>query len=327
MQCKKTFSETLKFGNSMHYQAAKLYFTEESSYRAVGRELGITPLTAFRWIDKLGRNCKSFEKIAQELKPRWGGYLLADGKAVFIRGKEYALLLTADAHTQDIPIAQLAMSESKEGWESVFIPLRDRIPYPLQSLVIDGDFGLLAAIKRVFPKIPIQLCVRHVEQFLLYHFRYKYKGSGRGVDKFLEMAREILYAPDLEKWGESVKFFEAHRSTWRSCGLEAEYLSFMDKIPNIGTHFFHPGMPRTNNIIEGIIRILSRKINDTDGFESFETAWNSLKLLIMNYRFHPFSCSRIKDHNGLSPLELAGVDISNHSWVEFSQKSNVINPN
>jgi len=309
----------------MHYQAAKLYFTEGSSYRAVGRELGITPLTAFRWIDKLGKNCKSFEEVAQELKPQWGSYLLADGKAIFIRGKEYALLLTADVQTQDIPMAHLAMSENKEGWESVFIPLRDRIPYPLQGLVIDGDFGLWAAIKRVFPGTPIQLCVRHVEQFLNYHFRYKYKGSGRGVEKFMEMTREILYAPDLERWHESVESFKAHQRTWRFFGLEAEYLSFMDKIPYTGTHFYHLGMPRTNNIIEGIIRILSRKIDDTDGFESFETAWNSLKLLIMNYRFHPFSCSRIKDHNGLSPLELAWVDITNLNWVEYSQKKFTIN--
>lgn len=106
----------------MHYQAAKLYFTEESSYRAVGRELKVTPLTVFRWIDTLGRNCKSFEQIARELKPRWGGYLLADGKAIFIKGEEYALLLTADAKTHDIPMAQLARRENREGWESVFIP-------------------------------------------------------------------------------------------------------------------------------------------------------------------------------------------------------------
>ncbi len=29
-----------------------------------------------------------------------------------------------------------------------------------------------------------------------------------------------------------------------------------------------------------------------------ETAWNSIKLLIMRYRFKKFSCSRIKGHNG-----------------------------
>ena len=118
-------------------------------------------------------------------------------KGCFLRGKEYALLLTADTHTQDIPMAHLARSENREGWDSVFIPLRDRIPYPLQCLVIGGDFGLWAVIKRVFPGASLQLCVQHVGQFLSYHFRYKYKGSGRDVEKFMEMAREILYAPTL----------------------------------------------------------------------------------------------------------------------------------
>lgn len=129
------------------------------------------------------------------------------------------------------------------------------------------------------------------------------------------MAHEILYAPDMEQWRQRVDSFERHRRAWRICGLEAEFLSFLEKIPYTGTHFFHPGMPRTNNIIEGIIRNLSRKIDDTDGFESFKTAWNSLRLLIMSYRFHPFSCSRNKAHNGLSPLELAGANISKINWV------------
>jgi len=86
-------------------------------------------------------------------------------------------------------------------------------------------------------------------------------------------------------------------------------------------------MPITSNIIEGIIRILSRKIDATDGFESSETAWNSLTLLIMSYRFHPFNCCWIKNHNGLSPLELTGVDISNLNCVEFSQRKFTININ
>lgn len=190
---------------------------------------------------------------------------------------------------------------------------------------MDGDLGLWAAVGRIFPGVPVQLCVRHVENFLSYYFRYKYKGSGRGVENFLEIAHEILYPPDVEQWRQKVDLFKSHRKTWRGCGLDAEFLSFLEKIPYTGTHFFHPGMPRTNNIIEGIIRNLSRKINDTDGFESLETAWNSLKLLIMSYRFHPFSCSRNKTHNGLSPLGLARVDISNINWVEFSQRKFTIN--
>jgi len=212
----------------MHYHAARLYFTEEASYRAVGRQLNITPLTAFRWIDSLGRECKGFKEVAEELKPRWGGYFLADGKAIFIKGKKYALLLTADVQTQDIPMVQLFRSENRVGWESVFLPLLDRIPYPLRCLIIDGDLGLWAALRRIFPSVPVQLCVRHVENFLNYYFRYQYKGSGKCVKKFLKMVRDILYAPDTEQWHQRIDLFKSRSNVWKSCGLEAEYLSFLE---------------------------------------------------------------------------------------------------
>ena len=72
----------------------------------------ITSLTAFRWIGNLVENSKSFEEVAEELKTRWGGYLLADRKAILIKGKEHAHLLTYDVHTHDIPMAQLSGSEN-----------------------------------------------------------------------------------------------------------------------------------------------------------------------------------------------------------------------
>jgi len=137
---------------------------------------------------------------------------------------------------------------------------------------------------------------------------------------FLEMAHQILYAPDVEQWRPKVHLFQSHRGTCRVCKLEAEFFSFWKKIPFTAIHFFHSGMPRTNNIIEGMIRNLSRKIDDTDASQSFETACNALKHLMMNYRFHAFSCSRNRAHTGLRPQQLAGGDISNINWVEFSQQ-------
>jgi hypothetical protein len=102
-------------------------------------------------------------------------------------------------------------------------------------------------------------------------------------------------------------------------GLKKEVNRLESNFDKLWTHLYHPGMPRTTNIMEGIIRQLSRKIDDTDGFNSHRTAWNSLKLMIMNYRFKKFTCSRIKGHNGKSPLKLAGVDTSKINWVIFSK--------
>jgi len=103
--------------------------------------------------------------------------------------------------------------------------------------------------------------------------------------------------------------------------LEAEIVNFESKFGFIWTHFRYPRLPRTTNIIEGIIDQLKHKITDCHGFEYSDTAWNCLKMIIMNYRFHKFTCSRINGHNSKSPLELGGVKTQGINWIKFSQKN------
>ena len=103
--------------------------------------------------------------------------------------------------------------------------------------------------------------------------------------------------------------------------LRAELYLFESKFRYLWTHFDHPGLPRTSNIIEGIIDKLKHKITDCHGFEYRSTAWNCLRMVLMNYRFHKFTCSRINGHNGRAPLELAGASIQDLNWVRFSQKN------
>jgi len=46
----------------------------------------------------------------------------------------------------------------------VFKELTDKIHYPARGVVIDKDLGLRRAVQEVFPKIPIQLCVRYLRK-------------------------------------------------------------------------------------------------------------------------------------------------------------------
>ena len=121
----------------------------------------------------------------------------------------------------------------------------------------------------------------------------------------------MLYAKNHKHLSYLLKKYDSMRGFFINAGLEVEIVNFESKFNFIWTHFKHPGLPRTNNIIEGVIGQLKHKITDCHGFEHFETAWNCLKMVIMNYRFHKFTCSRLKGHNGKSPLELAGVDTKN----------------
>lgn len=98
-------------------------------------------------------------------------------------------------------------------------------------------------------------------------------------------------------------------------------LNFESKMDLIWTHFDYPQLPRTNNIVEGTIGKLKHKITNCHGFTYPETAWNCIKMIIMNYRFHKFICTRIEGHDGKSPLELANVNTTGINWTKFSQKN------
>jgi hypothetical protein len=291
------------------------------SYRAVGRELGIDPYTAFLWVNQLGANCKSFAEVARELKPRWDGQLFADGKAIYVKGVEHSLLLTADAATQDIPVACLAPGEDAKSWRSVFLELRDRIRYPLRGLTLDGGVGLVSAAREVFPQTPLQICLRHAQEAWPKYFTYKYKGSTRGVIPFLQRVDALAHVRTRCQWQRAMAEWRSSRDGLIRCGLGEQVERLETQIPFFFTFLQEPGMLPTNGLMEGIIRQLDRKIDDTDGYERDDTAWNSLKLLIMRYRFHRFTCSRIKGHNGFSPLQLAGVNTSGAHWVRFSQRT------
>lgn len=312
------FTGDLKFGLARHVRAAELYFDGEMAYRAVGREMGVTPLTVFRWVNGLGAASKSFVEVAEELKPRWGGWLYADGKSVYIKGVEHALLLTADHSTLDIPTARLAPSESEDAWKAVFLEVREELSYPLRGLILDGDNALLAAARAVFPETPIQLCLRHAQVGWPRYFTYSYEGPMRGVPLFLELADRLVHVRTRRQRRRALAQWQSKRAALIRFGLRDQIERLEDRLPLYFTFLRHPGMPPTDGLMESIIRQLDRKIEDTDGFETKPTAWNSLKMLIMRYRFHRFSCSRVPGRNGRSPLELAGVQTNGLNWVRYS---------
>ena len=285
----------------------------------MARTLHISRNTIFDELNRLGENCKSFKQIAHELKPKWSGYLLIDGKTIHIKRYKESLLLTADAKTQDISCAGLYDSEDATNYKELLECVKNEIHYPIKGITVDGDPALLNAITSVFPMVPLQLCVVHYTENLDRYFKYYFRGITDGVSRFIEMVHKMLFATSAAHLNHLYREYLDNLDFFYITGLKKEVDRFENNFNKLWTHLYHKDMPRTTNIIEGIIRQLSRKIDDTDGFNSHRTAWNSLKLMIMNYRFKKFTCSRIKGHNGKNPLQLAGVDTSDINWVMFSK--------
>jgi len=103
--------------------------------------------------------------------------------------------------------------------------------------------------------------------------------------------------------------------------LDEPIANLKERFSQLLTHHRLPGLPRTTNIMEGIISRLDSKITAGKSYKHHYTAWATLKLQIMRYRFKTFEAcrKRNKHKNGKSPRQLAGVNTSGMNWATFSQ--------
>lgn len=88
------------------------------------------------------------------------------------------------------------------------------------------------------------------------------------------------------------------------------------------THLSCPGIPRTNNRIENLIKQLNRRLKTLEGFGTPQAARGYLYLWSSYHRFKPYTDCRPPHRykSGKAPLECAGVDLTGKDWFEFSKK-------
>ena len=303
-------------------KATHLYYDNGDTYRTVSKEIGLSLPTTYYKIKELSLRCKDPHEVSAELKPIWSGYLMLDGDALFVRGNRENLLLSMDVGTQDVPAAILAKTEDHETWEILLNLLKDKTCYPFKGIVSDGDPSIRAATDKLIPSIPHQLCLRHYHNFLCYRIRYQLiqvKGKWHSYQKFLNDAKHMLYANSEREVKEALDYIIRNRE-FRMLRLGDIIEKMLLDFPMLTAHFRYPGLPRTSSSIEGLISRLDAKINLADGYWHHETAWATLKMLILRYRFKKFTDSRFKERNGKCPLELAGVDTLKIDWIKFSQR-------
>jgi transposase-like protein len=335
--CHKAFTpKRIEIGLShydlaVHEKAALLYFDEGASYRAVARALqriglkSIDAMRAWKLVQTLAANCKAPWQVSLELQPQWSGYLAVDGDSIKIASHRESAVLGVDIATLDIPHLILAEQENEANWLFFFLVLKSPLRYPFKGIVSDGDPAIENAIRLVCPTVPHQLCVKHFQDGLHRYLRYQSShgsGSWREIQRLENAVQYCLYAKTLAEAKTHLAFITSDPG-FKQFHLEDAIGKLQGNFERLTQHFSHPGLPRTSNVAEGLIRKLDRRINAMDSFGSHETAWNTLKMLTLYTRFRTLTDCRIPHtyRNGFCPLQLAGIDTSALNWIRFSQLS------
>lgn len=330
LDCKKPFipaqikrHDVSPYGAEVREQATILYIDTGGSYRAVMRQLRqwglphVQTHQVWEWIQSMGQRCADPLTVSQQLCPQWSGWLQVDGDRLPVEGMDLSILAALDAGTRDVPCAILAC-ESQANYLELFRQLRE-VNYPLKGLTSDGDSSILNAYKAVYPQGVHQRCTVHFQRNLDALLEPRFATSPHLPTEYQRFQKAYAQFVSTTHWYQAkewVRFFLYYPSFQRPVFKPAREL-FIRTLPQIIPGFFHPGIARTNNLIENLFRFLDRRLTPMDRFHARESAWAIVKLLILFYRFHQFdNPSRayryIKDK---SPLQLAGVDTSKLFWL------------
>lgn len=329
--CGRTFTpprraaaQRARFADDVIEEAVRLYVQGLSSYRILsvllggrlGRPVGRATLNG--WVDELGGRAKTPLEVSAELRPPgWSGFLGVDGKAIYIRGQEAALVIGVDQGTRDVVHAVVAEIEGEEAFERLVREGVTVAGYPLKGLVMDAAAPFLAGHANYFARVPLQLCRIHASRRLDYAIaKAKFSPDAPLRAELKDRVRAVLFAPTEEEARRRFHVLLADRDRYEGLGRR-DTLGAMGRTLDLYlTHHRVEGMPSDANVTENVIKQLGKKLRLMEGFASLESAERFSRLLVGCYRFKRFTdCARRREGNGKSPLQLAGADIEGTDWL------------
>jgi len=275
-------------------------------------------MTLIQHVEKLSDRTPSNKEITQWLKPKRSGYYALDGTWMKYRGREFVLLILFDVETLDILSWHTALEESESSYTKLITSVLDELSAETKGFFCDGDPGLLRALKKFFPDIPIQLCVFH-----------KYSRAGQIIpfvraknplDKEIKQKVEaILFAPTKQEAINNLHDLERYAQEHQKYDKLKKILGVLRRnFDLLLTHFDNPEMSPYNNVLEGFNYIVKRKTRLMKGFEKPVNIHRWLKLIMLDWRFHSLTESDFKDRRNKSPLELAGCKLPKiHNWMTY----------
>jgi transposase-like protein len=246
-------------------------------------------------LEKLSDRLPDHLAISTWLTPRRSGYYALDGTWLKYRGRDIVLLILFDCKTLDVVSYTVAQEETAQSYQRLIEMALPEISANIKGIHCDGDPGLLRAVRHFFPNVPIQLCVFHKYARagqLIPFIRIKNK-----IDKEIkEKTQNVLFAPskneailalqDLERYARE---HQSHKKLQMLIGVLKRNFDLLL------THFDNPDMSPYNNVLEGFNYIIKRRTKLMKGFKKPININRWLKLIIIDWRFHPLTESAFKD--------------------------------
>lgn len=273
-------------------------------------------------IEQLSEKLPSNLEVTNWLKPIRSGYYALDGTWMKYRGKDFVLLILFDVETLDIVNYKIALKETQQAYTKLLKEVYNEINANPKGFFCDGDPGLLKALKILFPKVPVQLCVFHkyARAGQVISFKYIKNDTDKEIKKKVE---SILFATTKQEAIDNLKELERYAGEHQKYTKLKKLIGILKhNFELLLTHFDNPEMSPYNNTLEGFNYIVKRKTKLMKGFKKPVNIERWIKLIMIDWRFHRLTESTFKVRKNKSPLELAGCKLPRiYNWMSYIRKN------
>jgi transposase-like protein len=304
-----------------HLAAWQLYEGSRSVYRRTSQWLGVSKMTAYRWVSAFGGQLLPVAALFGVV--RSSGVVGIDEKYVRVphndkhpakmKGWMY-VYVAVDSYTYDLLHIEIYPYNDKQSATAFLWSLRAKGYHP-RVVVTDlrVDYGPLVA--QVFPKATHHECIFHALRQAHRHLRDAYRAAENTAHPDIDALREAVDAlwdtPAKRTAQRRYEKLMAQREKLVACTpqlgalfdfLERHWLTLVNAVES-------EIIPTTNNTAEQVIRIFAQHYKTFCGFQHIASARCYLSVFEKTYRFTPFSADAQPHIRGRCPLELAGYDI------------------
>jgi transposase-like protein len=304
-----------------HLAALQLYEWSHSVYRCTAQMLGVSKMTAYRWVSGFGYELLPVAALFGVV--RSSGVVGVDEKYVLVPKNDKPesdmkrwmyVYVAVDCYTYDLLHIELYPYNTKESAHAFLLALRAK-GYRPRVIVTDMRVDYGGVIAQVFPQAVHHECIFHALQQVHKHFKEIYgRDYAQTCPQAATLCAEIDRIFDARTKRTAQERYDQVMTQRPTFGAEtpaAETIfAFLENHwPRLVNAIESRHIPTTNNSTEEVIRIFTQHYKTFCGFDNIESARLYLAVFEKTYRFTPFSDDAQERIRGKCPLELAGYEV------------------
>jgi transposase-like protein len=304
-----------------HLAALQMYEWSHSVYRCTSQLLGVSKMTAYRWVSGLGYQLLPVAALFGVV--RSSGVVGIDEKYVLVpkndkpdeKMKRWMYVYFAvDCYTYDLLHIDIYPYNTKHSARAFLLALRAKGYHP-RVIVTDMRVDYRDVVAHVFPKATHHECIFHALQQAHEHFKEAYGlNYAQTLQDVAALRKEINHIFDARTKRTAQRRYEKvlaqqERFVAETPKADAAFAFLERHWPYLVNAIESRHIPTTNNATEEVIRIFTQHYKTFCGFENIETARLYLAVFEKVYRFTPFSDDAQERIRGKCPLELAGYEV------------------